>query len=242
MLQARAKLSDNKVNGPEDAIVSEIIKQLPYGENLHCSEVLPRKIRRPDGIPKFVEGGETGLFEKAGCRPDYRAIALTSVMSQKVRKLRPVAPGTEAKPKHVAKIFDDHNTHGWLTALLREMSGMSGMASFESVESRFSFNGCLRQGSVEAPRLWQKMASQIWATVEEEWMKKRKGVIVDVEGQGVHQICSLMWADNFWIMSHSEEHMEQMLLDLFKKQVKQTQRAQTGESVVDKHVVCRRKE
>ena len=29
VLQARAKMSDNKVNGPEDAIVSEIIKRLP---------------------------------------------------------------------------------------------------------------------------------------------------------------------------------------------------------------------
>ena len=29
VLQARARLSDNKVNGPEDAIVSEMIKRLP---------------------------------------------------------------------------------------------------------------------------------------------------------------------------------------------------------------------
>ena len=56
----------------------------------------------------------------------------------------------EAKPKHVARILDDHNTHGWLiAAFLREMSGLSGTASFESVESRFSFNRCLRQGCVK---------------------------------------------------------------------------------------------
>ena len=29
MLQVRTKLSDNMVNGPEDAIVSEMIKKLP---------------------------------------------------------------------------------------------------------------------------------------------------------------------------------------------------------------------
>ena len=28
VLQARAKMSDNKVNGPDDAVVSEMIKQL----------------------------------------------------------------------------------------------------------------------------------------------------------------------------------------------------------------------
>ena len=114
----------------------------------------------------------------------------------------------EAKPKHVAWILDDHNTHGWLiAALLREMSELSGTASFESVESRFSFR-CLRQGSVEAPRLLQKMASQILANVEEEWMMKRKGVPMDVE-EGVHQICSFM--------SRSKEHLEQMLKDLLEE-------------------------
>ena len=29
VLQARAKMCDNKVNGPEDAVVSDMIKQLP---------------------------------------------------------------------------------------------------------------------------------------------------------------------------------------------------------------------
>ena len=94
----------------------------------------------------------------------------------------------KAKPKHVTQILDSHNTHGWLiAALLREMSGLSGVASFESVESRFSFNRCLQQGGVEAPRLWQKMGTQILANVEEEWIKQRKGILLHVEGQGVHQ-------------------------------------------------------
>ena len=106
----------------------------------------------------------------------------------------------EAKPKQVAKIMDSHNTHGWIiAALLREMSGLSGKAIFECVECRFAFNRCLRQGSVEVPRLWQKMATQILANVEEEWMKQRKGVLMDIEqeGGGEHQICSFMWANNF---------------------------------------------
>ena len=73
-----------------------------------------------------------------------------------------------------AQIMDSHNTHGWLiAALLREMSGLDGKAMFECVESSFVFNRCLRQGSVEASRLWQKVATQILAYVEKEWMKKR---------------------------------------------------------------------
>ena len=36
----------------------------------------------------------------------------------------------EAKPKHVARIRDDHNTHGWLIAALsRERSELSGTAN-----------------------------------------------------------------------------------------------------------------
>ena len=49
----------------------------------------------------------------------------------------------EAKPKHVARILADHNTHGWLIAALsREMSRLSGTASFESVESTLATGKC----------------------------------------------------------------------------------------------------
>ena len=57
-LQAGAKMSDNKVHGPEDAIVSDMIKQLPL-EKIYTSWL--------DGISKFVKDCETGLLEKTGC-------------------------------------------------------------------------------------------------------------------------------------------------------------------------------
>ena len=38
----------------------------------------------------------------------------------------------EAKPRHVAKMMESHNTRGWIvSALLREMSGSDGQAMFE---------------------------------------------------------------------------------------------------------------
>ena len=40
------------------------------------------------------------------------------------------------------------------------------------------------------------------------------------EGEGEHQICSFMWADNFWIISHSARHLEQMLKDLIEEAAK----------------------
>ena len=50
-------------------------------------------------------------------------------------------------------------------------------------------------------------------------MKQRKGVLMDIEaeGGGEHQICSFMWADNFWVISHSKKHLEQMLFDLIEE-------------------------
>ena len=48
-------------------------------------------------------------------------------------------------------------------------------------------------------------------------MKKRKDIFSDMEGEGAHQICSFMWADNFWIMSHSKENLEHMLCDLIEE-------------------------
>ena len=62
-----------------------------------------------------------------------------------------------------------------------------------------------------------KMATQLQANVEETWTRKRIGIRLDLERQRAHQMRSFMWADNFWIMSHSESHLEQMLQDLIEE-------------------------
>ena len=41
--------------------------------------------------------------------------------------------------------------------------------------------------------------------------EEEKGVLLDLESERVHKICSCMWADSFRIMSHSIENFEQML-------------------------------
>ena len=90
----------------------------------------------------------------------------------------------EARPRHVAKILESHDIHGWLiAALLREMSGLAGKAMFECVESSFTFNRCLRQESVEAPWLWQMMAAQLLASVEGKWKQKNMGLLLDFQGE-----------------------------------------------------------
>ena len=77
---------------------------------------------------------------------------------------------------------------------------------FECVESSFIVNKCLRQGSVEAPRLWQKVATQILANVEEEWMR----VVFSRTSKVKEHI-------KFRIVSYSEENLEQTLRDLIEE-------------------------
>ena len=111
-----------------------------------------------------------------------------------------------------------HDIHGWLIAhRFREMSGHAGKAMFECVESYFNSNRCLRQGSVEVPWLWQMMAVQLHASVKGKWTQKNMGLLLDSKGGKAHQICSFMWADNFWILSHSKSNLEQMLRNLMEE-------------------------
>ena len=44
---------------------------------------------------------------------------------------------------------------------------------------------------------WQKMANEIWASVEEEWMRKRSGILSSGK-EGVHQISQLYVGRQFW--------------------------------------------
>ena len=86
------------------------------------------------------------------------------------------------RPRHVAKIMEGHNMHGWLiAAFLREMAGLEEKVMFECVKSSFNFNRCLRQGSVEALWLWQMMAAQLLASVEEKWTQKNMDLLLDLQ-------------------------------------------------------------
>ena len=88
---------------------------------------------------------------------------------------------------------------------------------FETVESPFTFNRCLTQGSIEALRLWHMMATQLLSIVEEKWDKKRMGILMDFKGEKARLICTFMLADNFWIMSHSKRSIEEKLGDLIEE-------------------------
>ena len=87
MVQARAKMSDNKVNGPEDAIASEMINQLPLEKIYTITKCFQQRfmvqMESPSSwkIVKLVFLRKLDAEPKKGIR-SYRAIALSSVMSR----------------------------------------------------------------------------------------------------------------------------------------------------------------
>ena len=142
-----------------------------------------------------------------------------------------------ARPKQIAKNMCDHQVHGWIISdLLREMKSPERKATYENLDCSFPFTRCIRQGSVEAPRLWLKMAMQVLANVEPIWQKKKMGVNMDTQERGNHQICSFMWADNYWIMSHSKVHLEQMMKELIEEAERWDLEPKPASFVVDEHV------
>ena len=87
VLQARAKLSDNKVNGPEDAIVSEMIKRLPMEKIYTLTKCFQGRFLGQMESPSSWKVVKLVLLRKRDAAPtkgmrSYRAIALTSVMSK----------------------------------------------------------------------------------------------------------------------------------------------------------------
>ena len=96
-----------------------------------------------------------------------------------------------ARPKHIANIRRDHDTHGWITAsLLREMGGLEGHATMEHVESKFKFRRWIRQRSVGAPTLWLKMAKHTLSDVEKEWKRKQMRIqIGKIKGEVAAAFC-----------------------------------------------------
>ena len=87
VLQARAKMSENMVNGNEDAVVSETTKP-PLPEKNHTTtrclqERFVGQMEAPSSwkVVKVVLSGKPDAEPKKGMR-SYWAIALTSVMSK----------------------------------------------------------------------------------------------------------------------------------------------------------------
>ena len=65
-------MSENKVNGPEDAVVSEMIKQLPL-EKIHIvTKCFQERFVGHMEAPSLLEDCETGFLRKPDAQPKKR--------------------------------------------------------------------------------------------------------------------------------------------------------------------------
>ena len=77
VLQARAKLRDNKVNGPEDAVVGEMIKILLVEKMYTIARCFQDRFYGSDGCSQLVEDCETGFLAEARRRTKERESGVT---------------------------------------------------------------------------------------------------------------------------------------------------------------------
>ena len=61
------------------------------------------------------------------------------------------------------------------------------------------------------------MASQMLWNVVKGWKEKQWVFTSLSELEDSHQVCSFMWADNYWILSHKKENAEQMTKELVEE-------------------------
>ena len=66
----------------------------------------------------------------------------------------------------------------WWPALLAEMQDMKGSACFENCETVFRYAKCIRQGGVEAPVLWERVAVYVLWKAERKMEGQRMGIVI----------------------------------------------------------------
>ena len=113
-----------------------------------------------------------------------------------------------AKPSVVPKILTRTGVHGHLTAaLLAEMQDVRGSTSVENCETEFRYSRCIRQGGVEAPVLWRRIAKYVLWKAEEKWRAQGWGLSFGGQLDNEYALRGMMWADNYWLFSDNREKL-----------------------------------
>ena len=86
----------------------------------------------------------------------------------------------DARPRHVAKLMENHDTHGWLIpALLREMPGLEGKA-WRAVSLSI---GVSARGASKLPDCGKRWPRSSWQMWRKNLTRKEMGVFLDFEGK-----------------------------------------------------------
>ena len=94
--------------------------------------------------------------------------------------------------------------HGHLTAVLSAEMRDVGRC-FEKSETEFRDSRCIRQGGVEAPVLWGRVAKCVLWKAEENWKTKGWGSPFGGQHGSEYVLRGMSWADNYWLFCDQRE-------------------------------------
>ena len=90
-------------------------------------------------------------------------------------------------------------------------------ANFENCETEFGYSRCIRQGGVETPVLWGRIAKYVLWKAEEKWRTKGWGLSFGGQQDNEYTLRGMMWADNYWLFSESREKLICMVHDIIEE-------------------------
>ena len=209
VLQTRTNMSENNVNGPKDSTVSNMTKQLPWGKIYEITWCFQDRFTA-GRCHQFVEDCEAGTafgsllqhprkgYEVTGllhwrpwCRSDMRPVLFFAWQKKRAWRMEAAARDWSSSPGKKKRAWRMEAAARGRQGF-EEMAGLGDQMTFENVVSTFRFSRCIRQGGVEAPRLWVKMTMQILWNVESEWKRSKIAFHIDTCQGQEHQICSII--------------------------------------------------
>ena len=112
-------------------------------------------------------------------------------------------------PREADESLAAWNLHPTLiAALLQEGVGVSGVADFEGIRAKVEISKCIRQGTVEAQRIFLATMLRLLHPPHARWIANGCGAVVDDT-----VVPLLLWADNVWLISSSISEASAMLCD-----------------------------
>ena len=99
-------------------------------------------------------------------------------------------------------------------SLAGEMQDVRGSGCCENYETSFRYSKCIRQGGVEAPVFWGRVAKYVVWKAEEKWKAGRWGLPFGGKKDNENVLRSMMWADNYWQFCDNKERLACMVNDI----------------------------
>ena len=123
-----------------------------------------------------------------------------------------------ARPKRTAKIMGDQAVHGWITAaLLKEMAGLAGQATFEHVENNSFFRDASVRGALRHLGFGSKLQRRSCGMLSQSGREKRwESTLTHAKEENIKPAV-LCGADIYCRLSHLKDVLGADDMDLIEE-------------------------